>query len=277
MPRKQKDNGGGDKGGGSPAWMTTFSDLMTLLLVFFVLLYSFSVMDVEKFEGFIAALKNQLGVLEAGKTITPNPNIDAGTLGQDYAQAPENIRQVMEELNNYIEANNLSDRVQVEQKRKGLVISLTGEILYQLGRAEIRDQGKEILTRISNILTEIPNDIMIEGHTDDLPIRTNEFPSNWELSTARAVNVIKFLIEEKNFNPARLSAAGYSEYRPVADNSTAAGRAENRRVEIVVLNSQYTVNNSDNSDNQIEAENTVMQSNNSNQQQLTANTGEGGN
>lgn len=277
MPRKQKNNGGGDKGGGSPAWMTTFSDLMTLLLVFFVLLYSFSVMDVEKFEGFIAALKNQLGVLEAGKTITPNPNIDAGTLGQDYAQAPENIRQVMEELNNYIEANNLSDRVQVEQKRKGLVISLTGEILYQLGRAEIRDQGKEILTRISNILTEIPNDIMIEGHTDDLPIRTNEFPSNWELSTARAVNVIKFLIEEKNFNPARLSAAGYSEYRPVADNSTAAGRAENRRVEIVVLNSQYTVNNSDNTDNQIEAENTVMQSNNSNQQQLTANTGEGGN
>lgn len=277
MSRKQKDNVGGDKGGGSPAWMTTFSDLMTLLLVFFVLLYSFSVMDVEKFEGFIAALKNQLGVLEAGKTITPNPNIDAGTLGQDYAQAPENIRQVMEELNNYIEANNLSDRVQVEQKRKGLVISLTGEILYQLGRAEIRDQGKEILTRISNILTEIPNDIMIEGHTDDLPIRTNEFPSNWELSTARAVNVIKFLIEEKNFNPARLSAAGYSEYRPVADNSTAAGRAENRRVEIVVLNSQYTVNNSDNSDNQIEAENTVMQSNNSNQQQLTANTGEGGN
>ncbi|SFL78416.1 flagellar motor protein MotB [Halanaerobium salsuginis] len=277
MPRKQKNNGGGDKGGGSPAWMTTFSDLMTLLLVFFVLLYSFSVMDVEKFEGFIAALKNQLGVLEAGKTITPNPNIDAGTLGQDYAQAPENIRQVMEELNNYIEANNLSDRVQVEQKRKGLVISLTGEILYQLGRAEIRDQGKEILTRISNILTEIPNDIMIEGHTDDLPIRTNEFPSNWELSTARAVNVIKFLIEEKNFNPARLSAAGYSEYRPVADNSTAAGRAENRRVEIVVLNSQYTVNNSDNNDNQIETENTVIQSNNSNQQQLTANTGEGGN
>ncbi|WP_234978068.1 flagellar motor protein MotB [Halanaerobium kushneri] len=243
MPRNKKNNNGGGDEGGSPAWMTTFGDMMTLLLVFFVLLYSFSTMDVEKFKGFISALQSQLGVLEGGQTITPNPNIDAGTLGEDYAQAPQNIRQVMRELNNYIEANNLGDRVNVENKRKGLVISLTGEILYELGRAEIRDQGREVLAMISDILKDIPNDIMIEGHTDDLPIRTDEFPSNWELSTARAVNVIKFLIEERNFDPARLSAAGYSEYRPVAENTTAEGRAENRRVEVVVLNSQYTVNN----------------------------------
>jgi chemotaxis protein MotB len=145
----------------------------------------------------------------------------------------------MQELDNYIESNNLGDKVNVENKRKGLVISLTGEILYELGKADIREQGKEVLAIISNILIDIPNDIMIEGHTDDLPIRTDEFPSNWELSTARAVNVIKFLIEERNFNPARLSAAGYSEYRPVANNNTAEGRAKNRRVEVVVLNSQY--------------------------------------
>jgi len=243
MPRNNKNNDGGDDGSGSPAWMTTFGDMMTLLLVFFVLLYSFSSMDVEKFKGFISALQSQLGILEGGQTISENPNIDAGTLGQDYAQAPQNIREIMRELNNYIEDNNLSDRVDVENKRKGLVISLTGEILYQQGRADIRDQGREVLAMISDILRDVPNDIMIEGHTDDVPIRTDEFPSNWELSTARAVNVIKFLIEERNFEPARLSAAGYSEYRPVADNDTAEGRAENRRVEVVVLNSQYTVNN----------------------------------
>ena len=242
MSRKKND-GGGDEGGGSPAWMTTFGDMMTLLLVFFVLLYSFSSMDVEKFKGFISALQSQLGILEGGKTISENPNIDAGTLGQDYAQAPQNIREIMRELNNYIESNNLSDRVDVENKRKGLVISLTGEILYEQGRADIRDQGREVLAMISDILNDVPNDIMIEGHTDDLPIRTDEFPSNWELSTARAVNVIKFLIEERDFEPARLSAAGYSEYRPVAENNTADGRAENRRVEVVVLNSQYIVNN----------------------------------
>jgi len=244
MPRNNKNNkGGGDDEAGSPAWMTTFGDMMTLLLVFFVLLYSFSSMDVEKFRGFISALQSQLGVLDGGQTITPNPNIDAGTLGQDYAQAPQNIQQIMRELDNYIESNGLGDRVNVENKRKGLVISLTGEILYELGRADIREQGREVLAMISDILKDIPNDIMIEGHTDDLPIRTDEFPSNWELSTARAVNVIQFLIEERDFDPARLSAAGYSEYRPVADNDNPEGRAENRRIEVVVLNSQYTVNN----------------------------------
>ena len=243
MPRNNNNNNNNDNEPGSPAWMTTFGDMMTLLLVFFVLLYSFSSMDVEKFRGFISALQSQLGVLDGGQTITPNPNIDAGTLGEDYAQAPQNIQQIMRELDNYIESNGLGERVNVENKRKGLVISLTGEILYELGRAEIREQGREILAIISDILKDIPNDIMIEGHTDDLPIRTDEFPSNWELSTARAVNVIKFLIEERDFDPARLSAAGYSEYRPVADNDSSESRAENRRVEVVVLNSQYTVNN----------------------------------
>ena len=269
MPRNNKKNkGGSDDGSGSPAWMTTFGDMMTLLLVFFVLLYSFSSMDVEKFRGFISALQSQLGVLDGGQTITENPNIDAGTLGQDYAQAPQNIREIMRELDNYIGNNGLEDRVDVENKRKGLVISLTGEILYELGRADIRNQGREVLAMISDMLIDIPNDIMIEGHTDDLPIRTDEFPSNWELSTARAVNVIKFLIEERDFEPARLSAAGYSEYRPVAENNTADGRAENRRIEVVVLNSQYTVNNGAESD----ISNPLNNANN-----RTANTEEGGN
>jgi len=283
MPRKtnRNKNSGGDDGGGSPAWMTTFGDMMTLLLVFFVLLYSFSSMDVEKFKGFISALQSQLGILEGGKTITPNPNIDAGTLGADYAQAPENIRQIMKELDNYIKKNGLGDRVNVENKRKGLVISLTGEILYEQGRANIREQGREVLAMISDILKDVPNDIMIEGHTDNVPIRTDEFPSNWELSTARAVNVIKFLIEERNFEPARLSAAGYSEYRPAAENNTAAGRAENRRVEVVVLNSQYTLNNgseAEGKNNQTaEIQNTAAVTGLNNENNRTDNTEEGGN
>ena len=281
MPRNNNNNNNKDNEPGSPAWMTTFGDMMTLLLVFFVLLYSFSSMDVEKFRGFISALQSQLGVLDGGQTITPNPNIDAGTLGEDYAQAPQNIQQIMRELDNYIESNGLGERVNVENKRKGLVISLTGEILYELGRAEIREQGREILAIISDILKDIPNDIMIEGHTDNLPIRTDEFPSNWELSTARAVNVIKFLIEERDFDPARLSAAGYSEYRPAAENNTAAGRAENRRVEVVVLNSQYTLNNgseAEGKNNQTaEIQNTAAVTGLNNENNRTDNTEEGGN
>ncbi|PTX16520.1 chemotaxis protein MotB [Halanaerobium congolense] len=276
MPRKNRNNKNGDDGGGSPAWMTTFGDMMTLLLVFFVLLYSFSSMDVEKFQGFISALQNQLGVLDGGQTITPDANIEAGNIGEDFAQAPENIQQIMQELDNYIESNNLGDRVNVENKRKGLVISLTGEILYELGRADIREQGREVLAMISDILIEIPNDIMIEGHTDDLPIRTDEFPSNWELSTARAVNVIKFLIEERDFDPARLSAAGYSEYRPVASNNTVEGRAKNRRVEVVVLNSQYNENNGANNTLTNNINNTLNEAETAVNNQTRTNSDEGG-
>ena len=240
MPHNNnQQNNNEENSGGSPAWMTTFGDMMTLLLVFFVLLYSFSVMDLNKFQGFISALQNQLGVLQGGETISEAPNIESGTIDDNLAEPLENMSQIMNEMQSYIEENNLQDRVNIEQKRKGLVISFTGELLYELGRAELREQGREVLTMISNNLINIPNDIMIEGHTDNLPIRNEEFPSNWELSTARAVNVIKFLIEEQGFEPRRLSAAGYSQYRPVSDNDTPEGRNENRRVEIVVLNTKY--------------------------------------
>ncbi|MFW6273573.1 MAG: flagellar motor protein MotB [Halanaerobium sp.] len=243
MSRNYYNNNDEDENTGSPAWMTTFGDMMTLLLVFFVLLYSFSVMDLDKFQGFISALQNQLGVLEGGETIREAPNIDAGHIDENFAEELENMPEIMNEMQNYIEENGLEDRVNIEQKRKGLVISFTGEILYELGRADLREEGQEVLSMIADNLKSIDNDIMIEGHTDDLPIRTDEFPSNWELSSARAVNVIKYMIEEQNFEPARLSAAGYSEYRPVADNSSSTGRNENRRVEIVVLNTSYSRNN----------------------------------
>jgi chemotaxis protein MotB len=243
MSRNYNNNNQEENESGSPAWMTTFGDMMTLLLVFFVLLYSFSVMDLDKFQGFISALQNQLGVLEGGETISEAPNIEAGQFDQNFAEQLENMAEIMKNMQSYIVENDLQDRVEIEAKRKGLVISFTGEILYELGRADLREEGREVLAMISDNLKNIPNDIMIEGHTDDLPIRTDEFPSNWELSTARAVNVTKFLIEEQDFMPSRLSAAGYSQYRPVADNSTSEGRNENRRVEIVVLNTSYSRNN----------------------------------
>ncbi|MGM0602290.1 MAG: flagellar motor protein MotB [Bacillota bacterium] len=241
MRRKRNSSNKNQDGGGSPAWMTTFGDMMTLLLVFFVLLYSFSSLDVQKFKGFISALQNQLGVLEGGKTIIDAPNITAGDISEDLGDAPQNLGRVMEQMQEYIDNNNLNDRVNIDRKRKGLVISLTGEILYDLGRADLKAQGEEVLTMIAENLKELPNDIMIEGHTDYLPINNQQYPSNWELSTARAVNVIKYLIEEKDFTPSRLSAAGYSKYRPVVDENNPEALAKNRRVEIVILNSQYGI------------------------------------
>lgn len=235
MPREKNKEEKVKKG--SPAWMTTYGDLMTLLLVFFVLLYSFSVMDLEKFQGFIAALKAQLGVLDGGRTISEDTLVSKGLKGERFNPSQTNLNRVMGELSQYIKEQGLQNNVSLEITRRGLIVRLTGQILYDLGKAEIKPEGEKILDKIATSIKDIPNDIMVEGHTDNLPINNEQFPSNWELSTTRATNVIKFFIENYNISPDRLSAAGYSEYRPLYSNDTPEHRTKNRRVEIVILNS----------------------------------------
>lgn len=235
--RNKRDNSE-ENNTGSPAWMTTFSDMMTLLLVFFVLLYSFSVMDLEKFRGFISSFQDQLGVLDGGKTITDDEYLARGSQGEEFNPEMERyIREAMGEINQYVEEEGLNEQIEMELTERGFIVRVTGEVLYDLGRAEIKPQGRELLDEIVAHLGDMPNDIRVEGHTDNLPIRNDRFPSNWELSTTRATNVIKYLIEKADLDPARLSAAGYSEYRPLHENDSAENRAKNRRVEIVVLNS----------------------------------------
>ena len=245
MPRHRNNkNKSDDDNGGSPAWMTTFGDMMTLLLVFFVLLYSFSVMDLQKFRGFISSFQKQLGVLDSGKTLTDENYISRGSQGERFNPELENyIRKVMGELKQYVQDEGLSQKINMELNERGFVIRVTGEVLYDLGEARIKPQGKELLDEIVNKLDGIPNEIRVEGHTDNLPINNENFPSNWELSTTRATNVIKYFIEKAGIKPARLSAAGYSKYRPIYENDTSEHRAKNRRVEIVVLNSASYQNN----------------------------------
>ena len=234
MPRKKdKDDQIDNK---SPAWMTTFGDMMTLLLVFFVLMYSFSVMDLEKFDGFISALQARLGVLEGGRTITDEEQISRGSMGEDFNPSRENLHRVMGDMTRYVEEKGLEENVELEMTERGLVVRVTGRVLYEIGRAEILPEGRELLGELVVNISDIPNNVMVEGHTDNWPISTEEFPSNWELSTARATNVVRFLIEEHNLDADRLSAAGYSEYRPLVPNTTPENRAENRRVAIVILN-----------------------------------------
>ncbi len=238
MPRRKKKNNQDDGGGGSPAWMTTFGDLMTLLLVFFVLLYSFSVLDVQKFRGFMSALQNQLGVMEGGRTISESSVLDEGMQGQNFNPSQTNLNEVYKNMQGYIDENDLESEVNVEMTERGLVIRMTGEILYNIGEAIIKTRGRKVLDEIGKNIGGINNNVKVEGHTDDLPINNNKYPSNWELSTARAVRVIKYFIENRNISPARLSAAGYSKYRPIKKNSTPENRAVNRRVEIVIMNTK---------------------------------------
>jgi len=120
------------------------------------------------------------------------------------------------------------------ESEKGLVVSLKEKILFETGKAGLSQEAKTVLDKLYPIFLEIPNTIIVEGHTDNVPIKTVQFPSNWELSTARATQVVKYLIEEKNFPKEKIAATGYGEYHPVASNETAEGRAENRRVDFII-------------------------------------------
>ncbi|MFW5873466.1 MAG: flagellar motor protein MotB [Bacillota bacterium] len=226
--------------GGSPAWMTTFGDMMTLLLTFFVLLYSMSSIDVAKFEQAMGSLQGHLGVLSGGKAISTQQNLDRGDIGQNFTPITSRIlRRAMTEVEAFVEEEGVGQDVSTEMTQRGLVIRFTGQLLFDVGEANIRSNGEEVLLKISQIIKEVPNDVLVEGHTDNLPINTSDYPSNWELSTARATRVIRYFIETENIDPDRLSASGYSEYQPLRPNDTSGNRAENRRVEIVLLNPDY--------------------------------------
>ena len=229
MPRdrkKQEEDGGAD-------WMTTYGDMMTLLLAFFVLLYSFSSLDANKFKMMIEGLQGKLGVLDGGKTISSADMIDAGLNSQrSGTRQLSNLNTKVEE---YIQEQGLEEDIETKITDKGLTVRFTGKVLFSLGKAEIKDNAKQILDQMAGFIKTVPNDVMVEGHTDDLPINNSDFPSNWELSTTRATNVIRYFIEKDNIDPTRLSAAGYSKYKPIVDNTNWEKRMRNRRVDIVIL------------------------------------------
>jgi chemotaxis protein MotB len=195
-------------------------------------------MDMEKFRDFVSSFQRQLGVLDSGKTITDENLLSRGSKWDNFNPEQENyIRQVMGELKRYIQEQGLQEKVKMDFTEKGFVVTVTGKVLYDLGKAVIKNKGQNLLNQIGERLIKIPNNIRVEGHTDNLPINNDSFPSNWELSTARATQVIQYFIEKLKISPARLSAAGYSKYRPRYQNDTVENRAKNRRVEIVILNS----------------------------------------
>ncbi len=218
-------------------WMTTFSDMMTLLMTFFVLLYSMSTIDAQKFKAAVSSLRENMGILSGGRTMTEQPMVESGSMGSEITPSPhQNLTVARQEIQQYVQEKNLQDRVNMEMTQRGLVVRFTGQILFEVGEAEIRNEGRDVLDKVATVLKEMPNNVMIEGHTDNLPIDTEEFPTNWELSTARATEVIKYFIEDPGINPKKLSAAGYSKYRPIKPNDSPENRALNRRVEVVILN-----------------------------------------
>jgi chemotaxis protein MotB len=223
---------------GSPAWMTTYGDLITQVLIFFVLLFSLSSVDQKKFDMAMLSLQGSLGIVEGGMTLKEGDFIEAGDVGSFLVSAEEQreFELLEQKAQAIIDENNLGG-IQVNLDERGLLIRFVEGVLFDSGKANIKNDARAILDKLAPLLIESHRQIRIEGHTDNLPINTREFPSNWELSTARAVNVIKYMIEEHNFSPYILSAAGYGEYRPVAPNDSVKNRALNRRVDIIILKS----------------------------------------
>lgn len=149
------------------------------------------------------------------------------------------LGEIEKQLKGFIKENNLQGAVTSYIDERGLVISLQDSLLFDLGSADVRPEEKEVLIKIGDMLKSLPNHIRVEGFTDDLPIHNNKFDSNWELSVIRATNVVKILVNEVGIEPARISAVGYGEYRPVVPNNSEENRRLNRRVDIVIMNTEY--------------------------------------
>jgi chemotaxis protein MotB len=233
-------------------WLVSYADFITLLFAFFVVLYASSRADQRKqtqIAQSIQAAFQSLGLFPAAPASQERSGASAADaqgsiapvnviLGDDLSASPEvqqDLRQLHARLTELLSSQIAAHAVALRLGRDGLVISLREAGFYDSGSAVPHPQSKATLDRIAATLTATPYDLRIEGHTDNVPIHTAQFDSNWELSTARATQLARSFIVDHGFAPARLSAAGFAEYHPVAANDQAEGRSQNRRVDIIVL------------------------------------------
>ncbi len=237
--KRRKTEQGGDE---SLNWMTTYSDLVTLLLCFFVLLFSFSKIDAQKFQQLINSFQGSLGVMKGGKTLDEIPNVDKLESKADLEQEMEDLRELKQIIDEYAKEKGLESEIKTRIDERGLIITVLDNVFFDSGKAQLKPKAKEIILYIGDVLSrdEFKNkNIKIEGHTDNDPINTAKFPSNWELSVIRATNVLRLLVEKKAIEGDRISASGYGPNRPVASNDNLQNKAKNRRVDVVVLKSHF--------------------------------------
>lgn len=177
-----------------------------------------------KYEKMMSAIGNVFG----GANV-----INSEAVGNEIAVPP--IDQLNNDLNQLIAEQNLSNSLSVVETERGLTLHIYDKILFPSGSADINEDSKHILSKLAALFKELPNDIRVEGHTDNLPINSSIYPSNWHLSVSRALNTAYYLIETENLNPDKISIVGYSKYQPIATNETPEGREKNRRVDIVIV------------------------------------------
>ncbi|BDV44043.1 flagellar basal body stator protein MotB [Geotalea uraniireducens] len=242
-------------------WLVSYGDLLTLLFAVFVVLYAMSQADKKKTEEVMQSIQQAFGMSVAGSQgaklnvipsnrIDPIPSIKSAPASISTQQkgvsnhsgikitATENeFKRIKSSIEAYLIKEGKTDKVIVDITRRGLVISLKEAGFFDSGSAKVKQQSISVIATIARSLAIYANELRIEGHTDNIPIRTSQFRSNWELSSARANNIMHLLTEAYGLEPERMSTVGNGEYRPIDTNDTPEGRAKNRRVDIVVLNS----------------------------------------
>ncbi len=210
-------------------WMNTYSDTITLLLCFFVLLFSFSTINEKKWKEIVESLNGEYPISSEAKGSPFNPEGTADPVNMEDA--------LYKKIKNYIDTNDLASKVEITKEDDTVIIRFKETILFDPDKTQLREDGKVILGDISDALVssiDLIKIINIEGHTASNPKGLPEFENTFEFSTQRAVNVLEYMITVKNIDPLKLSAVGYGQYHPLDTNETAEGRVRNRRVEIIV-------------------------------------------
>lgn len=212
--------------GDKDRYLITYSDLITLLLGLFIILYAISKVDNSKYEKMITAMSNTFGSSRSVISLSQSGG------GRKLSPIDDALKG---NLNKLIKKYNYGRSISLEENKRGIIIHILDDVLFTSGSAKLTDNSRIVLHRLADIVKVLPNDIRVEGHTDNVPISTGSFPSNWHLSITRALNTAYYLIKNEGLPPDKVSIVGYSKYKPIASNETAEGRAKNRRVDIVII------------------------------------------
>jgi len=218
-------------------WIVSYADMLTLLFALFVVLYATSDANPQKLQSAHYSIDQafSIGVLQGSNGASPVFTSGGGLTPSISEIKSNHLAGLTETLDGFAEANNLEGKIQVRSDADSITISLADNLLFDSGSADLKPGSQDVLLVVASALSGLPNDMRIEGHTDDVPVNSPDFATNWELSAARASRVLRFLSEQGQLDAGRLFLAGYADTRPIGDNTTPEGRALNRRADIVIL------------------------------------------
>jgi chemotaxis protein MotB len=232
------------------SWLIPYADILTLLLALFIVLYASSSVDAQKFQE-LSKVFNEIftdgsGIMQnesplPEKQVPIEEKDESEKSKEDKKEAAakrdqEELKEIQTKINHYIKSNNLEDQFATKLTSEGLLLTIRDNVLFASGSASVGESDIKVAMELSQLLEmDPPRNVIISGHTDNVPITTAEFDSNWELSVMRAVNFMKIIIKNDNLDPRWFSAKGFGEFQPIASNDTSSGRSKNRRVEVLIL------------------------------------------